>query len=206
MVCTVLLWILCTTASAPTDLSGLRFGDVCPVSQDGECLNRIEYDCTQQSPFNLNRTILTVGETARGHLVRAVHRMEVGQRSGNAGGGRDQASADVRHRLSEVQVPLFAGARRLHALHVHPVQVRVLLRLRQAVYDGRQMWQVGVLWQAGSALAPSAQLSVLFARQGATRFANAVAGIYSRSNTTTYQYRDNNEFVSHRRCTTSNLM
>lgn len=72
------------------------------------------------------------------------------------------------------------------------MQVRVLLRLRQAVHDGRALRPQRVLLQAGPARAPPAQLPVLPARQGAARAANTVAGDGSE----VYQTKNDREVSS----------
>lgn len=56
------------------------------------------------------------------------------------------------------------------------MQVRVLLRLRQAVHDGRALRAQRVLRAARPARAPPAELPVLPAGQGAARAADAAAG------------------------------
>lgn len=98
-----------------------------------------------------------------------------GQRSKQTGRRRRTSFENPRHRLSEMQIQIFTGQRRMHAFHLYTMQIRILLRLQQAIQDGRQMRTVRVLCEAGTAFASSAKLSILFARQRAARVADTVA-------------------------------
>lgn len=115
--------------------------------------------------------------------------MEARKRSRTAGTGCSGASSNEWNRLPQVQIPLFSGQvrstisfrfsspttivcaafqGRLHAFHLHTMQVRVLLRLCSALHDGCQVQYFAVLLQTGPTRTSSAQLPVLFARQDTT--------------------------------------
>lgn len=63
--------------------------------------------------------------------------------------------------------------RGLHALYMYTMQVRVLLRLREAIHYGCALWSEWLLRQTWLARAPSTQLSLLSAWQGAARIADS---------------------------------
>ena len=110
-----------------------------------------------------------VGEAARRDLVRALHAVERSQRLGNAGRRIEQTPGREWHPLSKVQLPVCAEPRGMHALYVHPVQIRVLQWVWPALPHGSSLRCRSFLRQTGSALSPPSQLPFLPSWQGTPR-------------------------------------
>lgn len=102
-----------------------------------------------------------VGEAAWRNNVWTIRRLEGGKRSGCAGWGCGETFEIKWHRLSQMQIQIRSRPWWLHALHLHTVQIWVLLWMQQRLSHGSQVQGVTLLCKARSSCSPSSKLFVL---------------------------------------------